>query len=188
MLQVAKESGNLREGRPEKTVSVRHRFPNESASTVPDDEPQGSDSTLRLSDLGISKKESAQAQVFASLPQTEFEALFDDSSLLTDAALLRKIRATKAGARPQKAEPQSFRSQSKSASTALTPPATPTPQAPKLELPALSYDTKSELYGDFEIFLKKLQKKVPGLSPSQLGALFYDWTSYRDRINARLTT
>jgi len=141
---------------------------------------------LKLDDLGISKKESARAQEFASVSEEEFEQILgaSGSEELNDVALLRKINAT----RMRKAGPRA-----KNAPVPAPPPATPTPQAgapatlPPLQVPELPFDTKNELLGDFAVFLKKLQKKFPGLSPAQFGALFYEWTSYRDRIERKLT-
>jgi hypothetical protein len=73
-----KAAGRLREGRPEKTVLGEDRF--------------------SLADLGISKNESAQAQEFASVSETEFERILDEagSGELNERALLRRIRATRA--------------------------------------------------------------------------------------------
>jgi len=54
--------------------------------------------TLKLKDLGISKKESVRAQEFASVSEPEFERILDEAGggELSDAALLRRIRAAKA--------------------------------------------------------------------------------------------
>jgi hypothetical protein len=59
-------------------------------------------STLKLRDLGISKDESAQAQAFASVSEEAFERMLGDagSEELSDAALLRRIRAAKAEGSP----------------------------------------------------------------------------------------
>jgi hypothetical protein len=50
-----------------------------------------------LADLGISKNESAQAQEFASIAEEAFERFLGESASgeLSDAALLRRIRASK---------------------------------------------------------------------------------------------
>jgi hypothetical protein len=102
----------------------------------------------------------------------------------SDALLLRKTPLVKAETAPliqrQKTKQRAKQARTISADTA------PASAISKLELPALSFDTKTELYGNFTDFLKKLQHKFPNLSPTQLGASFYDWTSYQDRINQKL--
>ena len=72
-------------------------------------------STLKLRDLDISKDESARAKAFASVSEPEFERMLDESGSeeLSDKALLRRIRATKAKTVPS--------SNSKTPSTATVP-------------------------------------------------------------------
>jgi hypothetical protein len=87
--------------------------------------------TLKLKDLGISKKESVRAQEFASVSEQEFERMLGDAGSLSDAALLRRIRAAKAKTVPstktpstatlpgQSAGPASLKTQVVLASSAL---------------------------------------------------------------------
>jgi hypothetical protein len=90
MVVKEKAAGRLREGRPGKTVDGDDRF--------------------SLADLGISKDESSQAQEFASVSEEAFKELLlggAGSGELSDAALLRRIRAAKAGTTtPAKAKRQ----------------------------------------------------------------------------------
>jgi hypothetical protein len=64
-------------------------------------------SILKLKDLAISNDESAQAQEFASVSKEAFERMLGESGSgeLSDAALLRRIRAAKAESSPTKSPP-----------------------------------------------------------------------------------
>jgi hypothetical protein len=115
-----KATGRFREGRPEKTVLDEDRF--------------------SLADLGISKNESAQAQEFASVAEEAFERMLDESGSgdLSDAALLRRIRAAKAEGSPTKSPPSKRTAKSrkaKAASTATDTNASPTADAPSSTVP-----------------------------------------------------
>ena len=70
---------------------------------------------LKLKDLDLSRDESSRAKAFASVSEPEFERILDEAGAgeLSDAALLRRIRAAKAKTVPS--------SNSKTPSTATVP-------------------------------------------------------------------
>jgi hypothetical protein len=80
-------------------------------------------STLKLRDLDISKYESARAKAFASVSEPEFERMLGEAGPadLSDAALLRRIRAAKAKTVPSPNSKTVPSSNSKTPSTATVP-------------------------------------------------------------------